>query len=112
MHDTIQNPRALASMLAMAAALLLLAGCGANHTPATRAAANDGPAASAISQQGGAQLWSANCSRCHNMRPPDSFSSAQWQAITMHMRLRANLTGPEQRKIAAFLGVKSSTNSE
>lgn len=51
----------------------------------------------------GVQLWSENCSRCHNMRPPTEFSAAQWSTIVHHMRLRANLTGDEQRKITQFL---------
>lgn len=54
-------------------------------------------------EKSGVQLWSENCSRCHNMRPPESFSDAQWAIIVHHMRLRANLTGDEARKITAFL---------
>jgi hypothetical protein len=37
------------------------------------------------------------------MRPPQSYSDAQWEAVGMHMRLRANLTGMEQREITRFL---------
>lgn len=51
----------------------------------------------------GAELWAANCSRCHNIRPPQSFSAAHWQVIVHHMRLRANLTGNETRLITEFL---------
>jgi mono/diheme cytochrome c family protein len=51
----------------------------------------------------GTQLWSDNCARCHNLRGPETFSSTQWELITHHMRLRANLTGSETRKITAFL---------
>jgi hypothetical protein len=54
-------------------------------------------------EKSGVQLWSENCSRCHNMRPPDEFSAAQWATIVHHMRLRANLTGDEERKITTFL---------
>jgi len=55
------------------------------------------------SARSGAQLWSDNCARCHNARPPQSYSDAQWQAVVHHMRLRADLTGQEQRKITEFL---------
>ena len=51
----------------------------------------------------GAQLWSDNCARCHNARPPQSYSDAQWEAVVHHMRLRADLTGQEQRKVTEFL---------
>jgi hypothetical protein len=37
------------------------------------------------------------------VRPPDDYSDAQWETIVHHMRLRANLTGQEARKITEFL---------
>jgi hypothetical protein len=54
-------------------------------------------------QKGAAQLWSENCNRCHNGRPPGEFSDTQWDVIVTHMRIRACLTGEEQRQILAFL---------
>ena len=51
----------------------------------------------------GQELWSMNCQRCHNMRPPTMYSDAQWEVIVHHMRVRANITGAEQRAIADFL---------
>jgi hypothetical protein len=58
-----------------------------------------GPAPS----RSGTQLWSENCTRCHNARPPTYYSGAQWALVMHHMRSRANLTGEEERKILAFL---------
>jgi cytochrome c5 len=55
------------------------------------------------SGKAGPQLWSENCARCHNLRTPEGYSDAQWDIIVHHMRLRANLTGQEARKIAEFL---------
>jgi hypothetical protein len=51
----------------------------------------------------GVELWSDNCQRCHNLRPPEEFSPAQWATLVHHMRLRANLTGEEEREITKFL---------
>ena len=51
----------------------------------------------------GEELWSNNCVRCHNIRPPTMYSDAQWDVIVHHMRLRANITGQEQRAIVEFL---------
>jgi hypothetical protein len=51
----------------------------------------------------GEELWSNNCMRCHNIRPPTMYSDAQWDVILHHMRLRANITGQEQRAILEFL---------
>ena len=52
---------------------------------------------------GGAQLWTQNCGHCHNIRSPDSYSDAQWEVVMLHMRVRANLTAEEHKKILAFL---------
>jgi hypothetical protein len=51
----------------------------------------------------GEELWTNNCLRCHNIRPPTMYSDAQWDVIVHHMRLRANITGQEQRAIVEFL---------
>ena len=51
----------------------------------------------------GEELWTNNCMRCHNIRPPTMYSDAQWDVIVHHMRLRANITGQEQRAIVEFL---------
>jgi nitrate/TMAO reductase-like tetraheme cytochrome c subunit len=57
----------------------------------------------AAPKQSGAELWSANCNRCHNAAPSSAFSAAEWDLIVHHMRLRANLTGQEARAIAEFM---------
>ena len=44
--------------------------------------------------------------RCYSAaitRPPTKYSDAQWDVIVHHMRLRANITGQEQRAIVEFL---------
>jgi hypothetical protein len=51
----------------------------------------------------GAKLWADNCIRCHNIRPPKSLSDNEWDVVMMHMRVRAGLTGEEQREILKFL---------
>jgi hypothetical protein len=56
-----------------------------------------------VASRSGAQLWADNCSRCHATRAVDSYSDAQWDLVSHHMRLQANLTGAEQRAIADFL---------
>lgn len=68
------------------------------------AAESSGPVTSGSSTQlSGQELWSMNCQRCHNMRSPAMYSDAQWDVIVHHMRVRANITGAEQRAIADFL---------
>ena len=79
------------------AALPWLGGC-ASDPPAGGADAKP-----AESSKGSAQLWAENCSRCHNVRSPASYSDAQWEVVGMHMRVRGYLTGEEQRRIVDFL---------
>lgn len=90
-------------------ACMLAYGCASNNptTPgASDASATDVPKFALFGpppKKSGVELWSDNCARCHNMRPPNEFSAAQWETIVHHMRLRANLTGEEAREITQFL---------
>ena len=60
------------------------------------ASANNGPS--------GEELWSTNCRRrCHNIQLSTIYSDAQWDVIVHHTRVRANLTGADQRAILEFL---------
>ena len=93
------------------AALLLLifsstrgdvfAGSEASRQPTTES--SSAVASDSSMQLSGQELWSMNCQRCHNMRSPAMYSDAQWDVIVHHMRVRANITGAEQRAIADFL---------
>ncbi len=51
----------------------------------------------------GAQLWGENCIRCHNTPSPASYNDTDWKTIELHMRVRANLTKDESKKIFEFL---------
>ena len=51
----------------------------------------------------GARLWANNCGRCHNVRDPKELRDDQWKPVMTHMRIRAPLTGAEQRDILLFL---------
>ena len=93
------------SLVLLCAGGLLLASCS---TPASRSATNAPPEKDPVPKTaapglGGAQLWSQNCAHCHNVRSPDSYSDAQWDVAMLHMRVRANLTAEEHKKILAFL---------
>jgi Dihaem cytochrome c len=90
----------------------ILSGCQSDNKSGNTAAAGapttrpDDPLASVFGPapaKSGTQLWSENCTRCHNARPPTTYSGAQWTLVMHHMRSRANLTGEEERKILAFL---------
>jgi hypothetical protein len=93
----------------LAALLLLFISTSVNlfaDPKANRKTASDSAgAASSDSYMGltGEELWSNNCLRCHNIRPPTMYGNVQWDVIVHHMRLRANITGQEQRAIVEFL---------
>jgi hypothetical protein len=92
---------ALILLLGASAGWDLLAGPKADQTTTNQSAG----AVSSDSYMGlsGEELWSNNCLRCHNIRPPTMYGDAQWDVIVHHMRLRANITGQEQRAIVEFL---------
>ncbi|MBI3462213.1 MAG: cytochrome c [Planctomycetes bacterium] len=95
------------SLILVAAAGLTLIGCRttACHSPQKnpRACRFLCPEDKFAASSGGAQLWAENCARCHNDRPATSYSDAEWDVAMHHMRVRANLTGEEHRKIVEFL---------
>ena len=57
----------------------------------------------AVHTRSGAQLWGENCIRCHNIPSPSSYNDTDWSTIGLHMRVRANLTDEETKKIVDFL---------
>jgi len=88
-----------AVIIIFCAALTWLIGCATNKQSGEVAAGTTGGATG----KSGAQLWAENCIRCHNIRSPSSYSPAQWEVVMMHMRVRANLTPEEHKKILEFL---------
>ncbi len=56
-----------------------------------------------IADKSSTQLWGENCMRCHNTPPSSAYNNTQWETISMHMKLRANLTDLESEKILEFL---------
>jgi cytochrome c553 len=79
------------------AAVTWLIGCATNNQSGEVAAGATRP------EKSGSQLWAENCVRCHNIRSPSIYSPAQWEVAAMHMRIRANLTPEEHKKILEFL---------
>ncbi len=55
------------------------------------------------SELSGADLWSQNCSRCHNIRSPQEFNDAQWEIIVSHMRIIGGIPAAQARAITKFL---------
>ena len=86
-------------VIALAVLTWLVIGCSTGKQSTEVAAGTT----AAPTGKSGAELWAENCVRCHNIRSPSSYSPVQWEVVTMHMRVRANLTAEEHRKILAFL---------
>ena len=94
---------AMGGLLGLAAIALLVAGCQTSHTEHAGGGKPGAVAQVANSGKGGAQLWTENCIRCHNIRSPSTYSDAEWDVAMHHMRIRANLTAEEHKKILEFL---------
>ena len=93
------------SLIALATCTLLIVGCSTTGPGGGQAATPDksSVASAQPAQKGGAEVWAQNCGHCHNLRSPSSYSDAQWEVVMLHMRVRANLTAEEHKKILAFL---------
>lgn len=95
-----------ASSVLLVAAGFVLAGCStpaSGNVKASTPSKENNPSDNAPLPAAGAQLWAQNCGHCHNIRSPGSYSDAQWEIAVLHMRVRANLTADEHKKILAFL---------
>lgn len=54
-------------------------------------------------EKSGAQLWGETCNRCHIAPSPADYNDTDWETISLHMRVRANLTEHDSKKIEEFL---------
>ena len=54
-------------------------------------------------EKSGAQLWGEACNRCHLAPSPADYNDTDWSTISLHMRVRANLSENEITKIETFL---------
>ncbi|MCM4156642.1 hypothetical protein [Gramella sp. AN32] len=54
-------------------------------------------------EKSGAQLWGEVCNRCHLAPSPADYNDTDWETISLHMRVRANLTEKEITGIKGFL---------
>lgn len=91
--------KALFAMTAPIALGLLLVGPSPVHAQQTVGGSAVEPSLVAK----GAQLYSYNCGRCHNMRPSSERDDGEWSVIVAHMRARGNLTRGEAEALLAFL---------
>lgn len=76
---------------------------GSQEKPNAKTSSEGAARADSSMQLSGEESWSMNCRRCHNSQPATMYSDAQWDVIVHHMRVRANITGAEQRAIVEFL---------
>jgi mono/diheme cytochrome c family protein len=85
-------------------ALAAVVGCGLAVTLlAAEPAADTKKTAPAPKKLTGAELYAINCNRCHQERYPTEFTSAQWQTLITHMRVRANLPAKQAKEILKYL---------
>ena len=54
-------------------------------------------------EKSGAQYWGETCNRCHLAPSPADYNDTDWETISLHMKVRANLKEIEIVKIEEFL---------
>ena len=102
MKTSHQTKKLIAVSSLVLAAALVIVGCNTAGPQKVENPANN-PEATVSEGLSASELWSRNCARCHNMISPDRYSDTEWEIAMHHMRLRANLTGEDHRKILEFL---------
>lgn len=86
---------AMTAVILSAASLVTLA---ADTSQPPQATAQDGAQFAR-----GAAEWQQLCGSCHNLRSPSELTNAEWDVAMGQMRVRAGLTGQQERDITAFL---------
>ena len=96
---------AVISSVGLVTSMLFMIGCSTPWPAGGKTVAPDESSVASVppAQKGGAEVWAQNCAHCHNIRSPSSYSDAQWEVVMLHMRVRANLTAEEHKKILTFL---------
>lgn len=51
----------------------------------------------------GAEVYAANCGKCHSERYPTERTDEEWKVIVNHMRVRAGLTAKEAKLVLQYL---------
>lgn len=54
-------------------------------------------------QRFGAEIWGANCGRCHVIQPINRYDAKAWEDIGMRMAITARLTSAETTELVDFL---------
>ena len=54
-------------------------------------------------QRSGADIWGANCGRCHLIQPINRYDAKAWEDIGLHMAITARLTSAEATAVIDFL---------
>ncbi len=54
-------------------------------------------------QRAGAEIWGANCGRCHLIQPTNRYDAKAWEDIGLHMAITARLTSAEATAVIDFL---------
>jgi len=56
-------------------------------------------------QRPGAEIWGANCGRCHLLQPTNRYDAKAWEDIGLHMAITARLTSAETTEVIDFLKI-------
>jgi mono/diheme cytochrome c family protein len=54
-------------------------------------------------QRSGAEIWGANCGRCHLIQPINRYDAKAWEDIGLHMAITARLTSAQTTAVIDFL---------
>lgn len=93
----------IVGLIPLALGTTLIACSSAKKTPGNETMATANIEEEFKLEKSGAQYWGETCNRCHLAPSPADYNDTDWETISLHMRVRANLTEKEITKIEEFL---------
>lgn len=97
----VKNLSIVTALVALVA--LMAVACSASKVKSTEVPAEQAVEATFKIEKSGAQLWGETCNRCHIAPSPSDYNDTDWETISLHMRVRANLTQKDSKMIEEFL---------
>lgn len=82
---------------------LTVIACSSTKAVETTSPVGEAEEVAFVLEKSGAQLWGETCNRCHIAPSPSDYNDTDWETISLHMRVRANLTAHDSQMIEEFL---------
>jgi len=93
------------------AIIVTIAACSKKTLPTIERRTEEPPAPKVeINLAAGERIFTARCSRCHDLPKPSKYTAQRWEPILTTMIPRAGLSGAEAANVKAYINANSAVN--